>query len=303
MKKANNNIVLILYSTLTLTLILLFSNMQFTNSDNSSARDPGTIPKIDHIVIIVEENRSFASLVNNSDAPYINQLLKTGSTAVNYSAVSKNPYIALTSGSLTSIPNSCNPKNTECQTGVANITDEIEKSGRTWKMYAEGMPRTCYPNNSGEYVVRHNPFMFYSDIINDAKRCNNHIVPYSKLISDIKDSNIPNYSFISPNVCNDMHNCSTAIGDLWLSKNVPLILSSAAFAKQKSLLVITWDEGSKKDNKVLTIFLGNAAKKGYVSNEKFNHYSMIRTIEHIWGLESLSSNDKNVPMMMDMLNL
>lgn len=256
---------------------------------------------IDHIVIIVDENRPFSALVNNPDAPYINQVMKQGSYTTNYKAVSKNPYIALTSGSLTHIPNSCNPQIAKCQTLVANITDEIEASGRTWDMYAESMPKSCDFKDTKKYTVRHNPFLFYPSISGNAKQCKNQIVSFSDFQSDLDSRSLPNYSFISPNLCNDMHNCNIKTGDAWLAKNVPKILSSYAFTKQNSLLVITWDEGSKKDNKVLTIFLGPAAKRGYVSNRSYNHYSVLRTVESVWALKPLTANDSGALIMSDML--
>ncbi len=91
-----------------------------------------TLPKkLSHIVIIMEENRAESSIVDNPKASYINKLMQKGSTATNYRAISKNPYIALTSGAVTNIPNSCNPIDSKCETNIANITDQIEKSGRT----------------------------------------------------------------------------------------------------------------------------------------------------------------------------
>ena len=267
------------------------------NTQNSSFIRLG----IDHIVIIVDENKSFSSIVNNPNAPYINKLLSQGSYAANYAAVSKNPYIALTSGSLTHIPNSCNPKIQKCQTLVANITDEIEASGRTWDMYAESMPKSCDFKDTKKYTIRHNPFLFYPSIGGNTKQCRNQIVSYDEFLSDINSKALPNYSFISPNLCNDMHNCNINTGDKWLSKNVPIILSSYAFTKQKSLLIITWDEGSKHDNRVLTIFLGPAAKQGYVSFTPYNHYSILKTVEAVWGLKPLTSNDGNALVMNDML--
>jgi acid phosphatase len=168
-------------------------------------------------------------------------------------------------------------------------------------MYAESMPTSCDFNNSKKYTVRHNPFLFYPSIGGNTKQCKNQIVSFSDFQSDLDSRSLPNYSFISPNLCNDMHNCGINTGDKWLAKNVPIILSSYAFTKKRSLLIITWDEGSKHDNRVLTIFLGPAAKQGYISHRPYNHYSVLHTVEAAWDLKPLTANDKNALIMSDML--
>jgi phospholipase C len=302
--KVKKPIPFLVYTAILLLVIIsvvLVININHIGSTVSEASKLPKPPKVDHIVIIVDENRSLASLSGNPKAPYINEIMKSGSIATNYHAVTKNPYIALTSGSSTNISNTCNPEKIKCQTQVANITDEIELSGRTWKMYAESMPNTCGFKDTKNYAVRHNPFMYYPSISGDSAQCSSQIVPYSQLKIDINDSKLPNYVFISPNVCNDMHSCSTNTGDKWLSKNIPTILSSPEFTKQNSLLILTWDEGNQNDNRVLTVFLGSAAKQNFISNDTYNHYSILHTIEYLWDLKPLSGNDKNATVMEDML--
>lgn len=258
---------------------------------------------IEHVVIIMEENKPAGAIIGNSAAPYLNHLLETSALAQDYYAIT-NPslpnYIALTSGTTAGITNNCNPPGGSCQADVTNIADIIERSGRSWKEYAESMPTACAADNSGEYAVKHNPFMYYPDITSDRIRCTNHVVPFSQFGRDLS-GNLPNYSFITPNLCDDMHDCSVQTGDAWLSKQVPLILSSAAFTKQHSLLIITWDEGNTSDNHVAAIFAGPAAKAGYTSSSRYNHYSLLRTIENLWGLAPLTQNDRSAPTMNDML--
>jgi acid phosphatase len=161
----------------------------------------------------------------------------------------------------------------------------------------------CYSRNSGEYAVKHNPFVYYENIRGNQSRCEAHVVPYTSFPADLKSaSTLPDYSFISPNMCNDMHNCTIQAGDSWLAREVPRILASPAFTRQNSLLVVVWDEGHKSDNRVLAIFAGAAAKKGYVSRAKYDHYSLLRTIESVWHLPPLTRNDANAPVMTDMLS-
>ena len=258
---------------------------------------------ISHIVIIVEENKPAEDIIGNSTAPYINHLLKSSALAGSYYAVahpSLPNYIALTSGTTAGITNDCNPPGGGCQANVANVADSIEQSGRSWKEYAESMPDACSARNSGEYAVKHNPFLYYPDIANVPARCTSHIVPFSQLSRDLS-AQPPDYSFVTPNLCHDMHDCSVATGDTWLSQQVPSILGSSAFTDQRSLLIIVWDEGNTFDNRVAAIFTGSVARPGYTSSNHYTHYSLLHTMEGLWGLPPLTQNDRSAPTMYDML--
>lgn len=271
--------------------------------------EPLPVPKagLDHVVIIVEENESASNILGNEDAPYINKLATENALATNYRAVthpSLPNYLAMTSGTNAGITDDCEPGD-GCTARVPNITDAIEQSGRTWKMYAESMPAPCTAKNSGLYAVRHNPFMYYPGVTDDKAHCEAHVVPLTQLDEDLASSaGLPDYVFISPNICNDMHDCPVETGDAWLSRRVPKILASPAFTTQNSLLVITWDEDDDDggNNTVPTIFAGPAARQAYESDRKYGHYSLLRTIEDQWGLAPLTKNDKKAPAMDDMLN-
>lgn len=129
-----------------------------------------------------------------------------------------------------------------------------------------------------------------------------HVVPLTGLGEDLKTaSSLPNYVFISPNLCNDMHDCPVATGDDWLAREVPEILASPAFTTQNSLLVVTWDEGDGGNNNVPTIFAGPAARQAYKSTLPYSHYSLLHTVESLWGLAPLTDNDRNAPIMGDLL--
>jgi hypothetical protein len=262
---------------------------------------PSAAPTLDHVAIIVEENKLYKNVVNNPQAPYINKLLATYASAKNYQGVthpSLPNYLALTSGSTHGVKSDCNPPSAGCIIETKSIADTIEQSGRTWKLYAEDMPRNCYAFNAGDYATKHNPFVYYSNIIHDASRCDSHVVPYSQLAKDLQSpGTTPNYIFIEPNTCNDMHDCSVAVGDSWLAKNVPTILNSAAFTSQRSLLVVTWDEGTSDSNHIPTILAGSAVRPGFTSDKAYDHYSLLHTIEAFWGLPTLNTNDAAAPLM------
>ena len=285
---------------------------------HASASAPGISPRpsgptvspnpagvLDHVVIIVEENKPATSILGNADAPYLNSLATESALAANYTAVthpSLPNYLALTSGTTAGITNDCNPPGGRCQAHVRSIADEIDASGRTWKMYAEGMPAPCTKSNSGRYAVKHNPFLYYPSVTKDTAYCAAHVVPFTQLSYDLASASaFPDYAFISPDLCNDMHDCPVRTGDAWLAHVVPTILASAAFTGRNSLLVITWDEGSRSDNAVSTIFTGPAVKSGYRSAVAYNHYSLLHTIEQAWGLTPLTDQDSGAPTMDDLL--
>lgn len=262
---------------------------------------------VSHIFIVVMENQPYSAIAGSSSAPYLNSLIKNAGLAKNYSAVSHPSlpnYLALTSASTDGTTTDCSPPSSGCIVSVANIADEIEASGRSWRQYAENMPAPCYAQNYGSlYVTKHAPFLYYNDIINNTTRCNAHIVPYSYLANDLSlAKTTPDFAFITPNLCNDMHSCSINTGDNWLSTNLPPILNSAAFKSTASLLIITWDEGNLSDNTVGAIFTGSAARAAYQSNIRYNHYSLLSTIEHLWGLKALTANDKNAIPMTDLVS-
>ena len=271
------------------------------NSPAAVVRTPGGI---DHVVIIVEENKPASTILGNAAAPYINKLAAENALATNYQAVthpSLPNYLALTSGTTAGITNDCSP-GASCTARVTSVADSIGKSGRTWKMYAEGMPAPCTPGNAYPYAVKHNPFMYYPGVTGNHASCAAHDVPLTQLGEDLKTAGtLPNYVFISPNLCNDMHDCPVATGDTWLAHHVPAILASPAFRTQNSLLVVTWDEGEGDNNAVSTIFAGPAARHGYKSSLAYSHYSLLHTVESLWGLAPLTNNDKNAPIMSDLL--
>ena len=259
---------------------------------------------IQHIVVIVLENKAASQILGASEAGYFNQLAAEYALAANYQAImhpSLPNYLALTSGTNAGITSDCKPKS--CTADVRSIADEMTQSGRTWKMYAESMPAPCVAHDSGSYAVKHNPFLYYPSVTGDKASCADHVVPFDRLDQDLQSAaGLPNYAFISPNMCHDTHNCPIGTGDDWLSREVPRILASPAFTTQNSLLVVTWDEGSDHDNRVATVFAGPAARRGFTSHAAYSHYSLLHTIEDVWGLAPLTGNVSSAPLMRELLS-
>jgi acid phosphatase len=258
------------------------------------------VPAFDHIFVFVLENHSYSEIIGNTtDAPYLNQLATNYGVAANYSAVahpSLPNYFALTGGDTFGVT-------TDCTTCFGNppslVADRVAPSGRTWKAYMENMPSTCFLGDSYPYAQKHNPFVYFNAIRTTAQ-CNND-VPLTGLPTDLATAaTTPAYVWITPNLCNDMHDCSIAAGDAWLSKTLPQILGSPAYTTQNSLVVITWDEDdSSQNNHIPTLVINRAVTPGFRSSIAYDHYSLLRTIEDAWGLAPLTAHDAAASPMSD----
>jgi acid phosphatase len=260
-----------------------------------------SVPTLDHVFVIVMENHSYSEVIGNGGAPYINGLLGQAALASNYYGVahpSLPNYLALTGASTFNVTSDC----TTCWVNATNLADRVESAGRTWKAYMESMPSPCFVGDSYPYAQKHDPFIYYNDIRTNASRCQSHVVPYTQLSSDLASSaSTPSFAWITPDMCNDMHDCSVAQGDVWLEQQVPVILGSPAFKNERSLLAITWDEDdSSQSNQVPAIFVGSDVLQNRASATAYNHYSLLHTIETALGLQTMSSNDAGAATMNDL---
>ncbi len=252
------------------------------------------------------ENHSYSEVWNTGSSPYITSLGNAYAVAGNYHAIthpSLPNYLNLVGGSNYGITTDCSPSST-CHVSATNLADSLEARGLSWKAYIESIPSPCDITGSGSYAPKHNPFVYFDDIRNTTARCSSHDVPYSALAGDLAStSTTPNFAFITPNLCDDMHDCAVSTGDAWLKSNVPQILSSPACASGTCLLILTWDEDDgSSGNHVLTIFAGPGAKTGgFTSSTNYTHFSLLRTVEAIFGLPALTTNDASASPMTDLL--
>ncbi|HVH64598.1 MAG TPA: alkaline phosphatase family protein [Candidatus Acidoferrum sp.] len=254
------------------------------------------VPAFSHIFVIVMENTEYGGVIGSGAAPYINSLANTYGLATNYYGASHPSlpnYLALTAGSTFGIASDC----TTCFVNATNIADQVEASGRSWKAYMEDMPSPCFTGPwSGNYAMKHDPFMYYDDIRNNPARCAAHVVPFTQFWGDMSSGYVPNFVWITPNMCNDMHDCAVATGDAWLRNVVPTITASAAF-RNGGVLFITWDEGSTSagccgdswGGHIATLVISPRSINGFRSGVAENHYSLLRTIEDGFRLGHLNA--------------
>jgi hypothetical protein len=266
---------------------------------------PPAVPAFSHIFVIVMENHEYGAVIGNSAAPYVNSLAATYGLATTYYAASHPSlpnYLALTAGSTFGIASDC----TTCYVNATNIADQVDSSGRSWKAYMEDMPTPCFMGaSSGNYAMKHNPFMYYHDIRTNPGRCVTHVVPFTQFGLDMNSGQVPNFVWITPNMCNDTHDCPVSTGDAWLGTVVPRITSSAAF-RDGGVLFVTWDEGSSNASccadawggHVATLVISARSISGFRSAVAENHYGLLRTIEDGFQLGHLGAAawSSNVPL-------
>ena len=241
------------------------------------------------------ENKGIANIIGDPSAAYINSLATQYASATNYYGV-RHPslpnYLALTGGDTFSVTSNC----TDCFVAGDNIVSQLEAAGRSWKAYLESMPSPCFVGDAAPlYRQKHNPFIYYDNVRTDPTRCNK-IVPFAQLATDFEANTVPDYVWITPNMCSDMHNCPVATGDAWLQTWVPKILDSKAW-QDNGVLFITFDEADDSDRsgcctyakggRVAMLVISPLAPPGFASAVPYNHYSLLRTIEQAWGLPLL----------------
>jgi hypothetical protein len=168
-----------------------------------------------------------------------------------------------------------------------------------------------------QYATKHNPFMYFHAVI-DSRSCKTNVVALPALEHDLASAaTTPNFSFITPNLCHDGHDHPCANGEpgglesanLFLKHWVPIITASPAF-RDDGLLIITFDEALSLDRnfccgqmpgpnarvasdgfygggRIGAVLLSPFIKPGTVSDDPYNHYSLLKSVEDIFGLGHL----------------
>jgi phosphatidylinositol-3-phosphatase len=283
-----------------------------TGGDGSTGSDGSTTTThaIKTVFLILMENNDWSLIKGSSSAPYINNLLTTAAYAENYHNPpglhpSEPNYIWLESGFNYGIMTDDDPSTNELSTTTVatHLVNQLEAANVTWKTYVEGISgTTCPVTSSGLYAAKHTPFVFFDDVTDTgsmtAARCIAHVRPYTELATDITANTVPQYNFITPNLCDDMHGasgCTAAqtadeikAGDTWLSTEIPKIMASSAYMNGGAIF-ITWDEGETAagvdDNPIGMIVLSPFAKVGYPNTTtRYDHSSTLKTNEEIFGV-------------------
>lgn len=267
-----------------------------------------------HVIVIFMENNSYNTIYGSSSAPYINGLTRSCGLATNYHNISHpslpNYMAASTGASYAQLAPfvSDAPPSAENQWTGNNIFYQLNVKHRRWRSYAESMPSACDKANAGLYAPRHNPAVYDTDLTN----CKTNDIPLgttsnSQLLRDFaKSTTAPAFSWITPNLCDDMHGASgcptnlIATGDNWLKKWLPKITATPAYKAGQTAIFLTWDEGSAGTSyencttnssdescHVVMIVIAPSVARGKRVATSFNHYSMLKSSEQLLGLPQI----------------
>ncbi|MCZ0985763.1 alkaline phosphatase family protein [Streptomyces diastatochromogenes] len=252
-----------------------------TSSTTASAV---ALPTPDHVVVVVMENHSYSQVIGSSSAPYINNTLKAGGANLTQSFGLTHPsepnYYMLFSGSNQGrTDDSCVPVGS---ISAPNLGSELIAAGKTWKSYNESLPSqgstVC---SSGNYAQKHNPWFGFSNVPT------NTAMTFAQFPTDY--TTLPKVSFVVPNLCSDMHDCSVSTGDTWIQNNLGAYATWAQ--THNSILVVTFDEDNKQSgNRIPTVLYGQHVTPGSSTATTYNHYNVLRTVEDLAGLTTHAGN-------------
>ncbi|HEX3154020.1 MAG TPA: alkaline phosphatase family protein [Candidatus Angelobacter sp.] len=240
----------------------------------------------DHVVIVIEENHSFSSIIGSPAAPYINSLAQQGALFTQSFAVehpSQPNYLDLFSGANQGVTDDSCPHTFSTE----NLASELAAASRTFTGFSEDLPAAgstvC---TSGAYAEKHAPWVNFTNVPTASNQ------PFTSFPTDF--TNLPTVSIVDPNLNDDMHDGTIAQGDTWLQQHID---SYVQFAQtHNSLLIVTWDEDdSAGSNQIATIFVGPMVKQGQFA-ETINHFNVLRTVEDLYGLTHTGSAATATPI-------
>jgi hypothetical protein len=225
------------------------------------------------------ENHSYSQIIGSSAAPYINKLAAQCGLASKYTAVSHPSlpnYIAMTSGGTQRVSDDGAPS-----AHPLNVRSIFSEAGaRGWRSLEESMPSNCDRGNAGKYAVKHNPAAYYTNI---RTACAKRDVP----LGAHPNISAP-FTFVTPNLCNDTHDCSVQTGDSWLQRFLPRVFSSREYKAGRTAVFLTWDEDDDSaGNHIATLVAAPSVKRGTRSSTAFTHYSLLRTTQELLDLKPL----------------
>ena len=312
-----------------ITVLLAAGIIASTLGASGPGRAAG-VPALSHVFVIVEENTNFSDVfgAHKAEAPFLNALADAHVRHDAYygtSHVSLGNYISMVSGQMPSVLDHIDcPPYPLCVRPGPTIGKQLDTAGKSWRGYFTKMPAPCtHPSGlidtfQSGYATRHNPFVYFSEIVHNVPYCKAHDVPYETSFAADLAAGPRTLSYIVPDTCNDGHDAGCMgnktqiqILDEWLAANVPPILSYVN-SHPGSALFVTFDEASPSDtsgccNQFMPFLFGGGhvglvmvapglERSGYRSHVKANHYSLLRTIEAGFGLPPLAKAAQVPPM-------
>lgn len=241
-----------------------------------------------HVMVIVLENREASSVLGRPDAPYINSLASGFGQATHWYGVSHPSlpnYLAMISGSDQGV----HDDGTGYTFAGPTLVDQLAGRGIGWKAYMEDMPSPCFGGaSSGSYAKKHDPFVYFSSITGNPGQCA-RVVPHGQLAGDLQAGTAPPFLFVTPNLCNDGHDCGNATADGWLKGEMQMVMGSSWY-RQGGSVIVTWDEGGSNagccggaaGGQIATIVVTGAGPRRL--DTPGDHFGMLRALEEAYGV-------------------
>jgi acid phosphatase len=250
---------------------------------------PGAVPRPDHVLVVVFENKDYEQIVGGPQAPYLTELARQGAnlTDAHGEAHPSQPnYVALLSGSTQGVTNDACPQELG---GAPTLGGQLAAAGLSFTGFSEGLPApgfTGCSSRDGRYARKHNPWVDFTSSPPGAN------APLSALPPD--HASLPTVGVVIPDMCHDMHDCPVSAGDAWARDNLAGYVQWAR--SHNSLLVITFDEDDgRSQNHIATMLVGPMVRPGDVGG-RVDHYTLLRTIEDMYGLPALGGAAHTAPL-------
>jgi hypothetical protein len=242
----------------------------------------------DHVVWIWMENHTAADVLGSGDAPFTTGLAAACGHAARYGSVgspSLPNYLGATSGDTHGIQDDAGPSAHPITSD--NLFRQVRTAGHTARSYEESMSGPCQLDSSGDYAVKHNPAAYYEGG-DDRRACQTDDVPLGSLaagafLTALDAGTLPGFSFVTPNLCHDTHDCSVRTGDDWLRQFLGPLLASATYRRGRTAVFVVWDEPTPMP----FVAVSPTTPPGSVAQAPADHYSLLRTTEELLGLPPL----------------
>lgn len=232
-------------------------------------------PSISHVVVIAMENHNRTGVIGT--ASYMTSLAKTYGEATHYTNLthpSLPNYMAVTGGSTAGITTDCSPS-ASCGSSGPSIFSQV-----TWKSYEESMPKACDKTNASPYAVKHNPAAYYRTLTNCST--NDVALPSTPSLAAA-------FTFITPNLCHDMHDCSVATADTWLKGYLPKLMATTQYKAGTTAIFVWWDENSGSSAS-LPFIVVSPYTHGVSYTASINHYDTLYTIQSLLGKPCIANS-------------
>jgi Phosphoesterase family len=291
-----------------------------------------SFPRYNHIFLLIMENEGYNQIIGSSYAPILNALAQDYGLATNYRGVadpSEPNYVAMLGGDFFGInsddpywfPGHTIPAN--ANGSPTNLMSQLEQAGLTWRGYFQTMPYAgyrgyCYPDKCNgipdfdtQYVTKHNGIVNFAELQTPAEL--GKMFPYQQFSVDLAAGTVPNFSYIVPNECSDMHgappwcvdsdNTGTvqqswliAEGDKFAGAVINQITSSSMWGTGENAIVVVFDEGNIATSQIAAIVITNHGPRGITDKTSYNHYSLLASIQQAFGLGCLVNSCTATPM-------